>query len=500
MKILHCSEYGQPSLLHVEEIPEHPLETGQVRIKIHACGINFPDILMIQNKYQFQPPLPFAPGGEVAGIVEAVAEGVKFPKIGDRVLALTGWGGLAESVNVSAKRVFPMPPGMGFLAAATTLYTYGTSYHALKDRAQLKSGETLLVLGAAGGVGLAAVELGKVMGATVIAAASSDEKLAVCREKGADFTINYTTEDLRAKLKTITQDRGVDVVYDPVGGDWSELALRSTAWGGRYLVVGFAAGNIPKIPFNLPLLKGCSVIGVFWGSFAEREPQKNLANFAELLNWMQTGAISQHLHKVYTLEEAPQALEDMLERRVKGKAVVKIGEWTEAEQSPVVPNPAPPVEKSSSGPLRIQKPADVKKYVGRSLGSSEWLTVTQAMIKDFANATLDHQWIHVDEEKAKAFLPGGKTIAHGYLSLSLISQFIYPMLQIEQAQASLNYGVNKVRFPAPVPSGSRLRLHASINSVEDMPNNGVKIMIQCTLEMEGSEKPVCVAEIITVVS
>jgi NADPH:quinone reductase-like Zn-dependent oxidoreductase/acyl dehydratase len=500
MKILHCTEYGLPDVLRIEDTPVPALEIGQVRIKIYACGINFPDILMIQNKYQFQPPLPFAPGGEVAGVVEEVAEGVKFPKVGDRVLALTGWGGLAESVAVSAKRVFPMPPGMDFLSAATTLYTYGTSYHALKDRAQIKSGETLLVLGAAGGVGLAAVELGKLMGATVIAAASSADKLEVCKEKGADFTINYNTEDLRARIKAITKDHGVDVVYDPVGGNLAELALRSMAWGGRYLVVGFATGDIPKLPFNLPLLKGCSVVGVFWGSFAEREPQKNLLNFSELLHWIQTGEISQHLHRVYSLEEAPQALEDMMERRVKGKAVVKIGEWSETAMPPTPPKPVAVVEKNTGGPLHLQTPAEVKNYVGHSLGTSDWLTVTQAMINDFANATLDHQWIHVDEEKAKAFLPGGKTIAHGYLSLSLISQFIYPLLRIEQAQSSLNYGVNKVRFPAPVPSGSRLRLHARIAEVEDMSNGGVKIMINCTIEMEGLQKPVCVAEIITVVA
>ena len=282
MKAIHCATYGLPNTLTLTEIPSPIIEPDQVLIQVKACGVNFPDLLIIQNKYQFKPVLPFSPGGEVSGIVLSTGELVKHVKAGDRVLAICGWGGFAEEVAVNQKRVFILPPEIDFISAASTLYTYGTSYHALKDRAAMKSGETLLVLGAAGGVGLAAVELGKMMGATVIAAASSDEKLSVCKEKGADFTINYSNEDLRSRVKEITNDKGVDVIYDPVGGEVAEIALRSIAWKGTYLVVGFASGNIPKFPNNLVLLKGCSVVGVFWGSFSEREPEVSRKNLEEL--------------------------------------------------------------------------------------------------------------------------------------------------------------------------------------------------------------------------
>jgi NADPH:quinone reductase len=325
MKAITCKEFGLPNTLVFEEIPSPSPQPDEVLINVHACGINFPDLLIIQNKYQFKPNLPFSPGGEVSGILESVGEKVKHLKVGDRVVALCGWGGFAEQVVVKANRVFPLPQGMDFINGACTLYTYGTSYHALKDRAQLKLGETLLVLGAAGGVGLAAVELGKVMGATVIAAASSNEKLSICKEKGATHLINYSEEDLRMRLKEITNNKGVDIVYDAVGGKLSEQALRSIAWKGRYLVVGFTTGEIPQFPANLPLLKGCSIMGVFWGSFAEREPQQSLENFSELLALMKSGKIKQHIHKIYPLIEATQALEDLMNRRVIGKAVVEIG-------------------------------------------------------------------------------------------------------------------------------------------------------------------------------
>jgi len=324
MKAVICSSYGPPDKLSVQEIPVPKVGSDDVLINVNACGVNFPDVLIIQDKYQLHPPLPFSPGGELSGTIHSVGERVKDFKAGDRVLALCGWGGFAEQAVVSARRVFRTPIEMDFVTAASTMYTYGTSYHALKDRAVLKSGETLLVLGAAGGVGLAAVELGKVMGATVIAAASSEEKLSVCKEMGADFTINYNSEDLRARLKEITNDKGVDVIYDPVGGNLSEPALRSIAWKGRYLVVGFATGDIPRFPNNLALLKGCSIIGVFWGSFSEREPQNNRKNYEELLALLKGGKLNQHIYKTYSLENAPKALEDLMARKVKGKAVIKI--------------------------------------------------------------------------------------------------------------------------------------------------------------------------------
>jgi len=321
MKALLCKQYGPPETLVVEEIPALSAQKGQVVITVKACGVNFPDTLIIEGKYQFKPSFPFSPGGEVAGIVKEVGEGVTHLKVGDNVFALTGWGGFAEEVVTSASKAFLMPPRMDYEVAASLMYTYGTSYHALKDRAQLKEGETLLVLGAAGGVGLAAVNLGKIIGAKVIAAASTDEKLALCKEYGADGLINYTKEDLRESLKALTGG-GVDVVYDPVGGDYAEPALRSMNWKGRYLVVGFAAGQIPTIPLNLPLLKGCAITGVFWGAFAEKEPKASFQNVMELLKFYKDGQMKPYIQKRFSLEEAPQALYDMMERRAMGKLVV----------------------------------------------------------------------------------------------------------------------------------------------------------------------------------
>ncbi|MGH2480102.1 MAG: NADPH:quinone oxidoreductase family protein, partial [Ktedonobacteraceae bacterium] len=267
MKAVLCKAYGPPESLVIQEIEALKPGPGLVVIDVKACGINFPDTLIIEGKYQFKPDMPFSPGGEVAGVVKEIGEGVKGVKVGDRVIAFTGWGGFAEEVLVEAAKLIPIPERMDFATASAFVMVYGTSHYALKDRARIKPGETLLVLGAAGGVGLAAVELCKVMGAHVIAAASSEEKLAICREHGADECINYTTEDLKERIKTLTAGKGVDVVYDPVGGNYSEAALRGLAWEGRHLVIGFAAGDIPRIPLNLSLLKGASIVGVFWGSF-----------------------------------------------------------------------------------------------------------------------------------------------------------------------------------------------------------------------------------------
>ncbi|MBE0550087.1 MAG: NADPH:quinone oxidoreductase family protein [Rubrivivax sp.] len=325
MRAVLCKAYGPPESLVVEERPTPAPGPGQARVAVHACGVNFPDTLIIQGNYQFKPELPFSPGGEVAGVIQALGEGVTGFAVGDRVIAATTWGGYAEEVVAEAPRLIPMPATMDFRTAAAFTLTYGTSHHALKDRAQLRPGETLLVLGAAGGVGLAAVELGKAMGARVIAAASSDDKLALCTAHGADATINYQTEDLRARIKALTGGRGIDVVYDPVGGDLSEPALRSMAWNGRFLVVGFAAGRIPSLPLNLPLLKGCAIVGVFWGAFTRHEPARNAANLQELLQWWQQGRLRPHVSAVYPLERAADALNDLLQRRVQGKAVLVTG-------------------------------------------------------------------------------------------------------------------------------------------------------------------------------
>ena len=321
MKALLCKQFGPPETLVVENIENLHAQKGQVVIGVKACGVNFPDTLIIEGKYQFKPPFPFSAGGEVAGVIKEIGEDVMHLKVGDDVFALTGWGGFAEEVVIGASRVFKMPPNMDYATAASLMYTYGTSYHALKDRANLQPNETLLVLGAAGGVGLAAVNLGRIMGARVIAAASTDEKLELCKQYGATDLINYSTQDLRTRLKEITGG-GVDVVYDPVGGDYTEPALRSMNWKGRYLVVGFASGPIPNLPMNLPLLKGCSVNGVFWGSFAEREPKANFQNVMELIDFYNKGELVPYIQKTFSLEETPQALYDMLNRKVMGKLVV----------------------------------------------------------------------------------------------------------------------------------------------------------------------------------
>jgi NADPH:quinone reductase len=322
MKALLCHKHGPPEDLRLEEAASPSPGPGEVLVEVRACGVNFPDTLIIQGKYQFQPEMPFAPGGEIAGIVTALGDGVGDVSVGDRVIAFTGWGGFAEQVAVSAGRVIPMPEGMDFVTAASFVMAYGTSHHALSDRAELREGETLLVLGAAGGVGLAAVQIGKTIGARVIAAASTDEKLEICRRFGADETINYATQDLRERLREITGKSGVDVVYDPVGGDLAEPALRSLGWEGRYLVVGFAAGDIPRIPLNLPLLKGCSVVGVFWGEFARREPRRNAQNLRELMEWLSAGRLQPHVSAVYPLERGGEALRALMDREVTGKVVL----------------------------------------------------------------------------------------------------------------------------------------------------------------------------------
>jgi len=322
MKAVLCKAYGMPDTLVVEELePLHPGK-GQLVVSVKACGVNFPDTLIVQGKYQFKPELPFSPGSEVAGIVKEVGEEVKGYKAGDHVIAFTGWGGFAEEVVVDAVKLIPMPPGLDFTVASAFVLTYGTAHHALKDRAQLQPGETLLVLGAAGGVGLAAIEIGKQLGATVIAAASSDEKLETCRRHGASELINYATQDLRERIKQISGGQGIDVVFDPVGGDFTEPALRSMTWKGRYLVIGFAAGDIPRIPLNLTLLKGCSIVGVFYGAFAEREPRHNAENLRELLTWLAEGKLRPYISATYPLERAADALYDMMNRKVQGKVVL----------------------------------------------------------------------------------------------------------------------------------------------------------------------------------
>lgn len=323
MKAVLCKAWGLPDTLVVEDLPDLVAGAGQVVIDVKAAGVNFPDVLIIQNKYQFKPELPFTPGSELSGVVRTVGEGVSKINVGDKVIAFIGHGAFAQQVIAPAQAVMPMPPGMDFDTAAAITLTYGTSHHAVVDRAQLKAGETMLVLGAAGGVGLAAIEIGKALGARVIAAASSDEKLAICKEHGADLTINYSTEDLREAIKAATDGKGPDVIYDPVGGIYAEPAFRSIAWRGRYLVIGFANGEIPKLPLNLTLLKGASLVGVFWGEFAKREPKANMAAMRELMGWLAEGKIKPHISGRYALKDTAIALNDIAARKVTGKVVIQ---------------------------------------------------------------------------------------------------------------------------------------------------------------------------------
>ena len=322
MKAVLCRAFGPPESLVVEEVESLAPAPGQVVVSVNSCGVNFPDTLIIQGKYQFKPPFPFSPGSEVAGVVKDVGRGVESVKIGDRVIASSPCGGFAEEFVANAESLVPMPDGMEFDIASAFVMTYGTCLYALKDRANLQPGERLLVLGAAGGIGLAAIEIGTVLGATVIAAASSDEKLEVCRQHGASELINYSTEDLKERVKALTGGQGVDVVVDPVGGDYSEAALRGMAWNGRFLVLGFTAGEIPRVPLNLPLLKGSSIVGVFWGSFVARDPEHNQANLQQLLGWLQEGKLRPLISARYPLERAADALNDIINRKVTGKIVL----------------------------------------------------------------------------------------------------------------------------------------------------------------------------------
>jgi NADPH2:quinone reductase len=323
MKAVVCREHGLPDRLDlVDDWPSPELGANDVRIRVKAAGLNFPDVLIIQGKYQFQPELPFIPGGECAGVVEEVGAAVTRWKVGDEVIHSGGSGSFCEEIVANELAVLPKPPALSFEAAAGITITYLTSYHALVQRANIQPGETLLVLGAAGGVGSTAVELGKALGATVIAAASSDDKLALCTKLGADHVINYSNESLKDRVKELTGGAGVDVVYDPVGGDFSEPAVRSMGWKGRYLVIGFASGPIPSIPLNLTLLKGCSIVGVFWGRFTMEETDVHLANIDTLWQWFEEGKIKPVITDVFPVEEYEGAYAAMMERRAKGKVIL----------------------------------------------------------------------------------------------------------------------------------------------------------------------------------
>ena len=325
MKAVLCRQYGPPESLAVEEVASPQPAAGEAVVSVRAASVNFPDVLIIQNKYQVKPPLPFSPGAEMAGVVKLVGAGVTHVRPGDRVLGLTTWGAFAEECLIEARRLIPLPTNMDYATAASFLLTYGTSHHALRHRVATRPGETLLVLGAAGGVGIAAIEVGKILDLRVIACASSADKLAVCREHGADETIDYAKEDLRERIKALTGGRGVDLIYDPVGGALTEAALRSSAWRARLLVIGFAGGEIPKIPLNLPLLMERDIVGVYWGEWLKRAPDEFAAALTELFAWYAQGRLRPHVATRFPLERAADALALMAARGAKGKIVIDIG-------------------------------------------------------------------------------------------------------------------------------------------------------------------------------
>jgi NADPH:quinone reductase len=323
MKAILCNRFCTPDELELADIPEPKAGPGEAVVRIKAAALNFFDTLIIAGKYQHKPPFPFSPAAEFSGVVESVGPGVTTVAPGDRVMANTGSGAAREAIAVAAKLLVKLPDGLDFDRAAGLTVTYGTTLYALRVRAELQAGETLAVLGASGGTGLATIELGKIMGARVIACASSDEKLDFARAHGADETVNYAREDLRAALKKLGGEHGIDVVYDPVGGPYAEPALRSLGWEGRYLVVGFAAGEIPKMPLNLVLLKSCDIRGVLWGTWVRREPQAHLVLMSEIVRWCAQGRLSAHVHAVYPLAETAKALKAIADRKVMGKIVLR---------------------------------------------------------------------------------------------------------------------------------------------------------------------------------
>ena len=506
MKAIICSQHGGPELLELIETPTPEIGEEQVLIEVYYCGVNFPDTLIIQDKYQFKPPLPFSPGGEIAGIVTHIGKGVHNCKIGDRVVALCGWGGMAEKVSVKASHVFTIPAELDLLDASICMYTFGTAFFALKNKAQLKAGQTVLILGAAGGVGSAAIMLAKLMGAKVIAAASNNEKLDYCKLIGADETINYTSENLRNKIKEITNNKGVEVVFDTIGGPLAEDSLKSLSWNGQYLIIGFASGIIPQIPFNLALLKGSSVHGIFWGAFAEKDPNTNKENFIQIIQWIIQGNLKQHIHQIYSFENAPKAIADLIQRRINGKAVIQI----KAEPISIYRKNITTISKEKNnnqnsisdavGKLIINGKDAIHQYIGNTIGPGKWMIITQKMINEFASTTQDNQWVHIDEVKAAKYLPEGKTVAHGYLTMSLVSHLLFELIELKGVNSFYNYGLNKARFISPVKVNDKIRLSAILEKAEVQLNGSIKLFLNCTIEIAGIEKPAYVAEIISIIN
>lgn len=486
MRSLQCEAFGPPETLQLRTLPDPVPGPNEVLLHVVACSANFPDTLIIQNKYQFKPTLPFAPGGEVAGLIEQVGVEVTDWAPGQRVIALCGWGGMAEKVVVPKEKIIALPEGMDYVTGASLLYTFGTAFHALNDRAKILPGETLLVLGAAGGVGLATIQLGKWFGAKVIAVASTPEKRALCEQYGADLSLPYDP----ATWKEAVGPRGVDIILDPVGGQWSEPAARLLAWQGRYLVVGFTDGSIGAPPLNLALLKGASWMGVFWGRFTQEQPEQSKQNGETLAQLFAQGQIKTHIHQTYSLETASQSLIDLQNRVVQGKAIVVV--------DPALTHAPVPDYVAPAACLVFPTLADLEAHAGKSLGTTPWLTITQDRVNAFAVATGDRQWIHLDPKRASQ-TPFQGTIAHGFLTLSLISDWMFNLYRIEGAPMAINYGSDRVRFLHPVKVGSRLRASAQLQKVEVVSPKVRRLSTQVTVEIEGQSKPACIAELISLV-
>jgi NADPH2:quinone reductase len=492
MKALVSKAFKNTDELEVTEFTLPDIGEDDVIINVAACGLNFPDLLILEEKYQFKPELPYSPGGEVTGVVSRVGANVRNFYLGQRVFAIERWGGLAEKMLIKQDRLFHLPDEIDMVSGASLLYNMSTALYALKNRGKAKQGETILILGAAGGVGLAAVQLAKAMDLTVLAAAGGKAKIDLCKSFGADYTIDYHIENIKDKVNEITGKQGVNLVLDAVGEQYADLAVRSLAWGGRYLVVGFASGVIPKIPLNLVLLKGAEIRGVFWGKFSREQPLKQEENIEQIFEYYRLNKIKSYVGETYKLEDSKRALVGFKERKVNGKMVVICNE-TLLEKDNKQVRPRERQEK-----FIFHSKQHVLESAGKELGESRWLQITQQVIDDFADATGDQQWIHVNPERA-AKSTVGSTIAHGFLTVSLAPKFLEEIYEMPFAKMGINYGVDKLRFLTPVKVNSQIKMRARLLQAEAVKNDGVKLRTELSFFVKGEEKQVCVAELLSIV-
>lgn len=459
------------------ELDQRPLAPNELRIQIAACGINFPDILVQEGKYQFLPTFPYTPGGEFSGIITELGEEVQGFTLGQRVYGIERWGALSEEIILNRDRVFSLADSMRLEEAASLMYNFSTALYALKHKGKMKQGQRILILGAGGGVGSAAVQLAHAYGLKVIAVSgSSPEEL---RNYGADEVYTYDSYKDQVKGKPL------DIVFDTVGGSGAQDALRCLSPGGRYLVVGFASGEVPSFPLNLILLKDVSVMGVFWGSFSRKFPHKQEELAREIFQLHASGKIQMPKVKRYAWEEAVAVLSDFKHKKGIAKYLVVVSPRLIGDDQ----------AKYNSEKRIFLSPEELIRNVGSELGESSYLEITQEMIDDFADATLDHQWIHIDEEAARQ-TPFGSTIAHGFLTLSLSPKFLEEIYEMPFVKSGINFGVDKVRFIAPVKVNNRIKMSARLLEAEPSRNKGLKMRLGVTYFVEG--KPVCVAELLSV--